>query len=180
MKKLQAISCKTAAEVVASVGPSPNAAALTVAGGVAPQLIKQHNEARVIVDRIREWHREFALCNVCPTDQLYNDLTAQLTAKRKALKTATRELEDARDELAPNDVVKQHEATVSGAKRELQQTNAAIDRVVLDMSMMVIGFFVFQRALKIDNRPRHTIQSWCTDIRNWASIECWQWTVLSV
>ena len=137
MKKLQDISNRTAAEVIASVGPSSIGDASTVALQAASQSVKQYNEASAVVNRIREWHREFALCPSAPDDKLYSELTAQLAPKRKALKAATRELEDAKDESASADVIAGHEATLRNAKRDLQQTNAAIDRAVLDMSMMV-------------------------------------------
>jgi hypothetical protein len=62
MKKLQEISNRTAAEVVASIGLSTIGDASTVAFAAASQSVKQYNEASAIAQRIREWHREFALC----------------------------------------------------------------------------------------------------------------------
>jgi hypothetical protein len=52
------------------------------------------------------------------------------------MRRAKRELEEAPTNAAA-DVIAGHEATLRSAKRDLQQTNAVIDRAVLDMSMMV-------------------------------------------
>jgi hypothetical protein len=63
MKKLE-ISNRTAAEVVASIGPSTINDASTVAFEAASQSVKQYNEASAVVHRIREWHREYRAVSV--------------------------------------------------------------------------------------------------------------------
>lgn len=77
MKKLQETSSRSASDVVESAGVSPSNDATKVAQAVAVQLIAQYNEAGVVVNRIREWHREYSLCGKCPDDKQYNELTGQ-------------------------------------------------------------------------------------------------------